>query len=201
MGIVWRVTHPVPAWKLGQSGLAHSGFPIRPPMVQGQKGLQASRQAHTFANCLQSVPKARGCPSTKETELQTYPFYFPCWASPVSQEKLLDSFFRELQIHRNNSAFPFHDKRNTFMEEIIYSGLLMQITQKARKNWKSSFTNRTLKMYWRGRWEGGSGWGIHVNPWLIHVNVWQNPLQYCKVISLQLIKKIKLNLKKEKINK
>ena len=42
---------------------------------------------------------------------------------------------------------------------------------------------------WRGRWEGGSGWGIHVYPWLIHVNVWQKPLQYCKVISLQLIKK------------
>ena len=41
---------------------------------------------------------------------------------------------------------------------------------------------------WRGRWGGGSGWGTHVNPWLIHVNVWQNPLQYCKVISLQLIK-------------
>ena len=35
---------------------------------------------------------------------------------------------------------------------------------------------------------GGSGWGTHVNPWLIHVNVWQKPLQYCKVISLQLIK-------------
>ena len=41
---------------------------------------------------------------------------------------------------------------------------------------------------WRGRREGGSGWGTHVNPWLIHVNVWQKPLQYCKVISLQLIK-------------
>ena len=41
---------------------------------------------------------------------------------------------------------------------------------------------------WRGRWEGGSRCGIHVNPWLIHVNVWQKPLQYCKVISLQLIK-------------
>ena len=41
---------------------------------------------------------------------------------------------------------------------------------------------------WRGRWEGGLGWGIHVNPWLIHDNVWQKPLQYCKVISLQLIK-------------
>ena len=41
---------------------------------------------------------------------------------------------------------------------------------------------------WSGRWEGGSGWGTHVNPWLIHVNVWQKPLQYYKVISLQLIK-------------
>ena len=41
---------------------------------------------------------------------------------------------------------------------------------------------------WRGRWEGGSGWGIHINPWLIHVSVWQKPLQYSKVISLQLIK-------------
>ena len=41
---------------------------------------------------------------------------------------------------------------------------------------------------WRGRWEGVLRWGIHVNPWLIHVNVWQKPLQYCKVISLQLIK-------------
>ena len=35
---------------------------------------------------------------------------------------------------------------------------------------------------------GGSGWGIHVNPLLIHVNVWQKPLQYCKVISFQLLK-------------
>ena len=42
---------------------------------------------------------------------------------------------------------------------------------------------------WRGGWEGELGWGIHVYPWLIHVSVWQKPLQYCKVISLQLIKK------------
>ena len=51
---------------------------------------------------------------------------------------------------------------------------------------------------WRERWEVGSGWGIHVNPWLIHVTVWQKPLQYCKVISLQLIK---INEKKSKIGK
>ena len=41
---------------------------------------------------------------------------------------------------------------------------------------------------WGGRWERGLGWGTHVNPWLIHVSVWQKPLQYCKLISLQLIK-------------
>ena len=41
---------------------------------------------------------------------------------------------------------------------------------------------------WRGRWECGTGWGTRVNPWLIHVNVWQKPLQYHKIISLQLIK-------------
>ena len=39
-----------------------------------------------------------------------------------------------------------------------------------------------------GGGRGGSGWGTHVNPWLIHVNIWQKSLQYCKVISLQLIK-------------
>ena len=46
-------------------------------------------------------------------------------------------------------------------------------------------------MGWGGRWEKGSGWGTHVNPWLIHIKVWQKPLQYCKVISLQLKKKKK----------
>ena len=50
---------------------------------------------------------------------------------------------------------------------------------------------------WGGRGEGGSGWGTYVNPWLIHVNLWQKPLQYCKVISLQLIK---INEKKSKPN-
>ena len=50
-------------------------------------------------------------------------------------------------------------------------------------------------MRWGGRWEEGSGWRTFVNPWLIHVNVWQKPLQYCKVISLQLIK---INQKKKK---
>ena len=54
---------------------------------------------------------------------------------------------------------------------------------------------RPRGMGWRGRWEGGSGWGTHVNPWLIHVNVWQKPLQYCKV------KKKKKFLSEKKIKK
>ena len=47
---------------------------------------------------------------------------------------------------------------------------------------------RSRGMGWGGRREGGSGWRTHVNPWLIHVNAWQKPLQYHKVISLQLIR-------------
>ena len=54
---------------------------------------------------------------------------------------------------------------------------------------------RPRGMGWRGKQEWGLGWGTHVNLWLIHVNVWQKPLQYCKVISLQLIK---INGKKKK---
>jgi len=27
-------------------------------------------------------------------------------------------------------------------------------------------------MEWGGRWEGGSGWGTCVHPWLTHVDVW-----------------------------
>ena len=53
---------------------------------------------------------------------------------------------------------------------------------------RSGALGRPRGMGWGGKWEGGSGWGTRVNPWLIHVNVWQKPLQYCKVISLQLIK-------------
>ena len=33
---------------------------------------------------------------------------------------------------------------------------------------------------WRGRWEGGSGWGRHVNSRTFHFNVWQNSLQIKK---------------------
>ena len=56
---------------------------------------------------------------------------------------------------------------------------------------------RPRGMGWGGRQEGGSGWGTHVNPWLIHVNIRQKPLQYCKVISIHLIRR---NEKKQYIS-
>ena len=37
---------------------------------------------------------------------------------------------------------------------------------------------------WRGMWEGGSGWGTHVNPWLFYSNVWQNSLQKKKKVNV-----------------
>ena len=39
---------------------------------------------------------------------------------------------------------------------------------------------------WDGEGGGSGVQDIYVHPWLIPVNVWQKPLQYCKVISLQL---------------
>ena len=47
---------------------------------------------------------------------------------------------------------------------------------------------------WGGRWEGVSGWGTHVHPWLIHINVWQKPLQYCEVFQFSSVAQSCLSL-------
>ena len=64
-----------------------------------------------------------------------------------------------------------------------------------RRVLRAGALGRLRGMGWGGRREWGKGRGTRVNPWLIHVNVWQKSLQYCNVISLQLIK---INEKKEK---
>ena len=51
---------------------------------------------------------------------------------------------------------------------------------------KASALGQPRGMGWGRWWEGDSGWGTHVHPWLIHVNVCQKPPQYFKVIRLQL---------------
>ena len=83
------------------------------------------------------------------------------------------------------------------LKQVYYQGWNRSPAQVGcmRQVLRAGALGRPRGMGWRGRWEGDSGWGTHVNPWLIHVNVWQKPLQYCKVISLQLIK---INEKKKK---
>ena len=78
----------------------------------------------------------------------------------------------------------------TALKQVNYQGWNRSPAQVGclRQVLRAGALGRPRGMGWRGRWERWSGWGIHVNPWLIHVNVWQKPLQYCKVISLQLIK-------------
>ena len=49
-------------------------------------------------------------------------------------------------------------------------------------------------MRWGERWEGGSGLGTHVHPWLNHVNVWQNEYSIIKQ------NKVKIKIKKKLSN-
>ena len=65
--------------------------------------------------------------------------------------------------------------------------LYWRILNTHRRRWVHTLLLRLLDSHtklmgsgWRGRWEGGSGWGTHVNPWLFYSNVWQNSLQIKK---------------------
>ena len=88
----------------------------------------------------------------------------------------------------------------TALKQVYYQGWNRSPAQVGcvRQVLRAGALGRPRGMGWGGRREGGSGWGTQVNPWLIHVNVWQKPPQYCKVISLQLIK---INEKKKKEKK
>ena len=90
----------------------------------------------------------------------------------------------------------------TALKQVYYHGWNRSPAQVGcmRQVLRAGALGRTGGMGWRGRWEGGSGWGTYVNPWLIHVNAWQKPLQYCKVISLQLIKINEKKIKERKLS-
>ena len=88
-------------------------------------------------------------------------------------------------------------------EKERYTHLNAESQRKPRRNKKDFLSEQCKEIEENNRMGkiikvgGGSGWGTHVNPWMIHINVWQKPLQYCKVISLQLIQ---INENKEKEN-
>ena len=81
-----------------------------------------------------------------------------------------------------------------FSENSFETSILLRVKQITSPGWMHETSAQgwcTGKTQRDGIWReaaGGWEWGTHVNPWLIHVNVWEKPVQYCKVISLQLIK-------------
>ena len=112
---------------------------------------------------------------------------------------------KETQMHRTDFWTLWEKARvgcseRTALKHVYYQGWNRPTAQvrRMRQVLRSGELGRPRGMAWGGWREGESGWGTHVNPWLIHVNVWQKPLQYCKVIHLQLIKRN--GKKKEKHN-
>ena len=107
---------------------------------------------------------------------------------------MITLYARQKKMYRTDFWTLWEKARVGWSENSIETCILSSVKQIASPDWmhetsaQSWCTGMTQRdgMGWEvGR---GSGWGTHVNPWLIHVNVWQKPLQYCKVISLQLIK-------------
>ena len=117
--------------------------------------------------------------------------------------RLSVSLFAIIFSHSELQTFGLWEKaRVGWSERIALKHVYYQVWNRSpaqvgcmRQVLRAGAPGRPMGMGWGGRREGGSGWGTCVNPWLIHVNVWQKPLQYCKVVSLQLIQ---IN---EKINK
>ena len=58
-------------------------------------------------------------------------------------------------------------------KHVYYQGLNRSLAQvgRMRQEFGAGALGRPRGIGWRGRWEGGLEWGIHVTPWLIHVNV------------------------------
>ena len=87
-----------------------------------------------------------------------------------------------------------------FRENSIETSVLSRVKQITSPVWmhetsaRAWCTGKTQRDGVEGEVGGGIGMGNTCKSWLIHVNVWQKPLQYCKVISLQLIK---INKKKK----
>ena len=64
-----------------------------------------------------------------------------------------------------------------FQKNRIETCILSIVKQITSPGWmhetsaRAWYTGSPRGIGWRGRWERGSGLGIHVTPWLIHVNV------------------------------
>ena len=130
-----------------------------------------------MCDCLLEFTKWVNCvviyhkPSRKEQELKT---------SVLGTTKIWTNMFK-ISLYLAIVPFLFATitsiSINTFLQKLLVNNALPWLVQ------GSEFNTGAQLCPWLG-----IVWGIHVNTWLIQVNIWQKPLQYCKVISLQLIK-------------
>ena len=182
--------------------------------------LTISSSAAFFSSCPQTLP-ASGSFSSESALHIRWPKYWSFSISPSNEYSGLIFFrinwydllavqetLKNLLQHHNSTLTSIHDYWKN--HSLDYTDLCWPSVYFCLKTLNSKLIpcmrqvlgpgalGRPRGIGWRGRWEVGSGWGTHVNPWLIHVNVWQNPLQCCEVISLQLIKKKKAEQKKYK---
>ena len=84
---------------------------------------------------------------------------------------------KETQMYRTDFWTLGEGEGGMFRENSIETCILSRVKQITSPGWmhetstRAWCTGKTRGIGWRGRWEGGSGWEILVNPWLIHVNV------------------------------
>ena len=85
---------------------------------------------------------------------------------------------KEIQMYRTDFWTPWEKARVGYFKRrasklVYYLGCNRSPAQVGcmRQVLGSGALERPRGIGRRGRWEGGSGWGIHVKPWLIHVNV------------------------------
>ena len=174
-----QFSHTVVSDSLWPHGLQHARLPVHHQLPEfTQTHVHRVRDAIQPSHPLSS-------PSPPSSNLSQHQGLFQ-WVSSLHQvAKVL-----EFQLQHQSFQWIF---RTDFLEDWLFgSPCSPRDSQESSPSpgWmhETSALGRPRGIGWRGRWKGGSGWGTYVNPWLIHVNVWQKPLQYCKVISLQLIK-------------
>ena len=113
--------------------------------------------------------------------------FFCMYICPVFQAPLIEEIVSSplcilVSFFKNNML-------KSALEQVYYQGWHRSPAQvgSMRQVLRAGALRRPRGVGWGGSLERGPGRGTHVNPWLINVNVWQKTLQYCKVISLQLI--------------
>ena len=96
---------------------------------------------------------------------------FPCFFFPPLDFPL---HFIGLFVYQNHFFFFFFNKE-ALLKHVYYLGWNRSPAQVRcmRQALGPGALGKPRGSGWRGRWEGGLGWGTHVNPWLFHFNVWQ----------------------------